>query len=118
MLFMMPNKQGQNTERFILVFELKFRLTRMAQYRDFLIIFSMLHMYWLITIIACVLCVKLQHLAAACIQRNVRKLTGIQEWPWWRLYVKVKPLLNVQRTEEELRDKDVCMDLVLHLQSL
>lgn len=52
---------------------------------------------------------QLQHLAAACIQRNVRKLMGIREWEWWRLYTKVKPLLNVQRTEEELRDKEVCM---------
>jgi len=51
--------------------------------------------------------VQLQHLAAACIQRNIRKLMRIQEWPWWRLYTKVKPLLNVQRTEEELRDKEV-----------
>jgi len=56
-----------------------------------------------------VVCVnlQLQHLAAACIQRNVRKLMAIREWSWWRLYTKVKPLLNVQRTEEELRDKDV-----------
>jgi len=51
---------------------------------------------------------QLQHLAVSCIQRNVRKLMDIREWSWWRLYVKVKPLLNVQRTEEELKDREVC----------
>lgn len=29
----------------------------------------------------------------------------VREWPWWRLYVKVTPLLNVHRTEEELTAK-------------
>lgn len=59
------------------------------------------------------LCYQLQHVAAACVQRNVRKLMGIREWQWWRLYTKVKPLLNVQRTEEELRDKEVCLGIIL-----
>ena len=49
---------------------------------------------------------KLQHLAVSCIQRNVRKWMGIREWPWWRLYTKVQPLLNVHRTEEELKDRE------------
>ncbi|KAK6641883.1 hypothetical protein RUM44_013603 [Polyplax serrata] len=48
---------------------------------------------------------KVQDLAVKCIQRNVRKLMQVREWPWWRLYVKVTPLLNVQRTEEELTAK-------------
>ena len=50
---------------------------------------------------------QLQHMAVSCIQRNVRKFMAIREWPWWRLYTKVQPLLNVHRTEEELRDKEV-----------
>ncbi|KAK7474334.1 hypothetical protein BaRGS_00034382, partial [Batillaria attramentaria] len=45
---------------------------------------------------------RVQHLATRCIQRNVRKYMLIREWPWWKLYTKVKPILNVHRTEEEL----------------
>ncbi|XP_074642928.1 unconventional myosin-XVIIIa-like isoform X2 [Tubulanus polymorphus] len=50
---------------------------------------------------------KLQHLAVSCIQRNVRKFMAIRTWTWWRLYTKVQPLLDVHRTEEELKNKDV-----------
>ncbi|XP_035226560.1 unconventional myosin-XVIIIa-like isoform X1 [Stegodyphus dumicola] len=48
---------------------------------------------------------KVQDMAIRCIQRNVRKFLAIRSWPWWRLYVKVLPLLDVHRTEEELRLK-------------
>ncbi|XP_076254274.1 myosin heavy chain-like isoform X2 [Rhynchophorus ferrugineus] len=48
---------------------------------------------------------KLQDLAVRCLQRNVRKFMLVREWPWWRLLVRVTPLLNVHRTEEELRAK-------------
>ncbi|XP_044261051.1 unconventional myosin-XVIIIa isoform X2 [Tribolium madens] len=48
---------------------------------------------------------KLQDLAVRCIQRNVRKFLLVRDWPWWRLLVRVTPLLNVHRTEEELRIK-------------
>ncbi|XP_050299704.1 unconventional myosin-XVIIIa isoform X6 [Anthonomus grandis grandis] len=48
---------------------------------------------------------KLQDLAVRCIQRNVRKFMLVRDWPWWRLLVRVTPLLNVHRTEEELRAK-------------
>ncbi|XP_067015744.2 unconventional myosin-XVIIIa isoform X4 [Anabrus simplex] len=48
---------------------------------------------------------KIQDLAVRCIQRNVRKFMSVRDWPWWRLLVRVTPLLNVHRTEEELRLK-------------
>ncbi|KAK4877864.1 hypothetical protein RN001_010370 [Aquatica leii] len=48
---------------------------------------------------------KLQDLAVRCIQRNVRKFIAVRDWPWWRLLVRVTPLLNVHRTEEELKNK-------------
>ncbi|KAE8737519.1 hypothetical protein FOCC_FOCC017017, partial [Frankliniella occidentalis] len=44
-------------------------------------------------------------MAVRCIQRNVRKFMSVRDWPWWRLLVRVTPLLNVHRTEEELRAK-------------
>ncbi|KAK8776141.1 hypothetical protein V5799_030514 [Amblyomma americanum] len=46
---------------------------------------------------------QVQELAICCIQRNVRKFLEIRDWPWWRLFVKIAPVLNVQRTEQELR---------------
>ncbi|KAK2703320.1 hypothetical protein QYM36_018195, partial [Artemia franciscana] len=46
---------------------------------------------------------KVEDTAVRCVQRNVRKLLGVREWPWWRLLIKLSPLLNVHRTEEELR---------------
>ncbi|XP_023703143.1 unconventional myosin-XVIIIa isoform X2 [Cryptotermes secundus] len=48
---------------------------------------------------------KIQDLAVRCIQRNVRKFMSVRDWPWWRLLVRVTPLLNVHRTEEELKIK-------------
>ncbi|CAL1265372.1 unnamed protein product [Larinioides sclopetarius] len=55
---------------------------------------------------------KVQDLAIRCIQRNVRKFLAIKTWPWWRLYVKVLPLLDVHRTEEELKLKTEELELL------
>ncbi|XP_018902234.2 unconventional myosin-XVIIIa isoform X2 [Bemisia tabaci] len=48
---------------------------------------------------------KVEDLAVRCIQRNVRKFMSVRDWAWWRLLVRVTPLLNVHRTEEELKSK-------------
>ncbi|XP_032086660.1 myosin-16 [Thamnophis elegans] len=40
------------------------------------------------------------------IQRNVRKFLLMRFWGWWKLYNKVKPLLNVARQEEEMKAKE------------
>ena len=42
-----------------------------------------------------------------CIQRNVLKFKTIESWAWWKLYTRVRPLLNVHRTEEELQMREV-----------
>ncbi|KAL5969171.1 Myosin heavy chain striated muscle [Taenia solium] len=44
-----------------------------------------------------------QRTALALIQRNIRKYLMLRTWPWWRLYTKVKPMLNIARQEEEMR---------------
>uniref|UniRef100_H2Z1P7 Myosin motor domain-containing protein n=1 Tax=Ciona savignyi TaxID=51511 RepID=H2Z1P7_CIOSA len=44
--------------------------------------------------------------AAKAIQRNIRKFLQFRDWQWWKLYTKVKPLLNVVRVEDELKAKD------------
>nr|XP_006817918.1 PREDICTED: unconventional myosin-XVIIIa [Saccoglossus kowalevskii] len=53
---------------------------------------------------------KIQTIAITCIQRNIRKYIAVRNWTWWRLVTKVLPLLDVHRTEEELRIKDVELD--------
>lgn len=45
----------------------------------------------------------LKEIAVRCIQRNVKAFLGVRDWPWWRLLVRVTPLLNVHRTEEQLK---------------
>ncbi len=32
---------------------------------------------------------------------------GVREWPWWRLLVRLTPMLNVNRTEDQLRSTTV-----------
>jgi len=44
-----------------------------------------------------------QRLALQVVQRNARKYLSLRNWPWWKLYTKVKPLLSVARQEEELK---------------
>ncbi|KAJ3104333.1 hypothetical protein HK100_004074 [Physocladia obscura] len=44
--------------------------------------------------------------AIRIIQRNARIYVTLREWPWWKLYTKVKPLLNVSRHDAELRRRD------------
>ncbi|XP_037808435.1 unconventional myosin-XVIIIa isoform X2 [Lucilia sericata] len=46
---------------------------------------------------------RVQELAVRCIQRNVKAFLVVRDWPWWRLLVRVMPLLNVHRTEEQLK---------------
>jgi len=50
---------------------------------------------------------RIQQLSAIrVIQRNGRSYMKLRNWQWWRLFTKVKPLLNVTRQEDELRDKE------------
>ncbi|XP_041473499.1 myosin-16 isoform X2 [Lytechinus variegatus] len=47
-----------------------------------------------------------QKIGLGVIQRNLRKYLILRNWGWWRLYTKVKPLLNVARAEDEMKAKD------------
>ncbi|KAG0330346.1 hypothetical protein BG004_002119, partial [Podila humilis] len=42
--------------------------------------------------------------AIKIIQRNARVYVQLREWSWWKMYVRIKPLLNVTRVAEELRE--------------
>lgn len=50
-----------------------------------------------------------QSRAIRIIQKNARIYVTLREWSWWRLYVKVKPLLNVTRNDEELKKKEALL---------
>ncbi|XP_022917259.1 myosin heavy chain, muscle isoform X28 [Onthophagus taurus] len=43
-----------------------------------------------------------QRLALQVCQRNLRKYLKLRTWPWYKLWQKVKPLLNVTRVEDEI----------------
>lgn len=43
-----------------------------------------------------------QRVALQVVQRNLRKYNLLRTWPWWKLWQKVKPLLNVTRIEDEI----------------
>uniref|UniRef100_A0A7N8YF29 Myosin XVIIIAa n=1 Tax=Mastacembelus armatus TaxID=205130 RepID=A0A7N8YF29_9TELE len=49
---------------------------------------------------------KIQDLAIRCIQKNIKKNRGVKDWPWWKLFTTVQPLIKVQLTEEQMRSKD------------
>ncbi|KFM06771.1 Unconventional myosin-XVIIIa, partial [Aptenodytes forsteri] len=50
---------------------------------------------------------KIQDLAIRCVQKNIKKNKGVKGWPWWKLFTTVRPLIEVQLTEDQIRGKDV-----------
>jgi myosin heavy subunit len=44
--------------------------------------------------------------AAQVIQRNIRAWLEFKNWPWYKLFVKARPLLKHRNVEEELKQKD------------
>ncbi|KAK3877615.1 hypothetical protein Pcinc_017693 [Petrolisthes cinctipes] len=44
-----------------------------------------------------------QRVALIVVQRNLRKFMKMRTWPWYRLWQRVKPLLNVSRIEDEMK---------------
>ncbi|XP_057329277.1 myosin heavy chain, muscle isoform X23 [Microplitis mediator] len=45
-----------------------------------------------------------QRLALQVVQRNLRRYLKLRTWPWWKLWQKIKPLLNATRIEDELAE--------------
>ncbi|XP_058815415.1 myosin heavy chain, muscle isoform X5 [Topomyia yanbarensis] len=43
-----------------------------------------------------------QRVALEIVQRNLRKYLKLRTWAWWKLWQKVKPLLNVSRVEDQI----------------
>jgi len=47
-----------------------------------------------------------RRLGLSVIQRNVRKFLMLRNWSWWKLYIKVQPLLSIARAEDEMKEKE------------
>lgn len=47
-----------------------------------------------------------QYRAIRIIQRNVQSYLKLRNWQWWRLFTKVKPLLQVTNAEEQKREME------------
>ncbi|XP_065558381.1 myosin heavy chain, muscle-like isoform X12 [Artemia franciscana] len=46
---------------------------------------------------------KNQRVALLVVQRNLRSYMRLRNWPWFRMWQKVKPMLNVTRVEDEMK---------------
>lgn len=49
---------------------------------------------------------KVQQMAVRCVQRNVRVLSAVSPWSWWKLLCRVRPLLDVNMDDQRLRSKE------------
>ncbi|XP_027137584.1 unconventional myosin-XVIIIb isoform X1 [Larimichthys crocea] len=49
---------------------------------------------------------KVQQMAVRCLQRNLRALRVVAKWSWWKLFCRVRPLLDVNMDNERLRAKE------------
>ncbi|KAM4527204.1 unconventional myosin-XVIIIb isoform 2-T2 [Odontesthes bonariensis] len=49
---------------------------------------------------------KVQQMAVRCLQSNLRALRVVASWSWWKLFCRVRPLLDVNMDNERLRAKE------------
>ncbi|XP_028318915.1 unconventional myosin-XVIIIb isoform X1 [Gouania willdenowi] len=49
---------------------------------------------------------KVQQMAVRCLQRNLRALKMVSSWSWWKLFCRVRPLLDVNMDNMRLRAKE------------
>ncbi|XP_015671254.1 unconventional myosin-XVIIIb [Protobothrops mucrosquamatus] len=49
---------------------------------------------------------KIQSLAARCIQKNLAVYRAVQSWPWWQLMCGIRPLLTISLAEGQLQVKE------------
>ena len=47
-----------------------------------------------------------QRAALAKIQSNIRKYMAFKDWKWWKLYMKIKPMLTAARDDDEIKKRE------------
>ncbi|KAI5190821.1 myosin heavy chain 9/10/11/14 [Nematocida minor] len=45
--------------------------------------------------------------AVSLIQKNVKIYAAVRNWSWWKLCMKVRPLLEVRKAEDEIKERDI-----------
>jgi myosin heavy subunit len=50
-----------------------------------------------------------QRMALTVVQRSLRRYLKLRTWPWWKLWQKVKPLLNASRVEDQIAVSIYCL---------
>ncbi|VDP00319.1 unnamed protein product, partial [Soboliphyme baturini] len=48
---------------------------------------------------------RAQQAAIMIIQRNAKKYMCFRSWPWWKLYTRLLPVLNVHQAEEKIKQQ-------------
>ena len=51
-------------------------------------------------------------MALELIQRNIRKWQSNKNWSWYKLLIRIKPLIAMARSEEEMKEKLAQFDKV------
>lgn len=76
-------------------------------YNIILILMYIINLVYCILSLTAMFVWQIQDMAIRCIQKNIKKNRGVKGWPWWKLMTTVRPLIQVQLTEEQIRGKDV-----------
>lgn len=50
--------------------------------------------------------------AVILLQKNIKTFAAVCTWPWWKLCMKVRPLLEVRKTEDEIREKEKALQML------
>ncbi|KAI5159262.1 myosin heavy chain 9/10/11/14 [Nematocida ausubeli] len=45
--------------------------------------------------------------AVSLLQKNIKIYASVRNWSWWKLCMKVRPLLEVRKSEDEIRERDI-----------
>jgi len=54
-----------------------------------------------------------KRIGLSVLQRNIRKFLMLRNWSWWKLYLKVLPLLTIARSEDEMKEKEDALKLAM-----
>lgn len=45
--------------------------------------------------------------SVALLQKNVKIYASVRNWSWWKLCMKVRPLLEVRKAEDDIKDREI-----------
>ncbi|KAG7252103.1 hypothetical protein CRUP_024487, partial [Coryphaenoides rupestris] len=48
---------------------------------------------------------EIQDLAIRCVQKNIQKSRGVKDWPWWKLFTTVQPLIKASSPRKNMKEE-------------